>query len=67
MRMMRGYNAKLLSNQGMVGGEEVGAKMMAEVEGMIERDMEEMQEIMVLYMMMEEMIMIGEMPEQWQW
>lgn len=62
MSMMRGYDAKLLDNRGMVRGEEVGVEMMVEMEGMTEMDMKEMQEIMVLDMMMEEMMM-GEMVE----
>lgn len=49
MRMMKGYDAKLLDDRGMVGGEEVGVEMMVW-----------MQEIMVLEMPMEEMMM-GEM------
>lgn len=47
--MMRGYDTELLDDRGMVGGEEVGAEMMAETKGMTEMDMEE---IMVLEMMM---------------
>lgn len=63
MKTTGGHDIELLDDQGMVGGEEVGAEMMAKMEGMVEMDTQEMQEIMELEMMMEEMMM-GEMFEQ---